>query len=295
MISHVLVAGVPARFHDPLREVLGRIAREDQGFRPIIVPFQREHAPIYSSGYIRKVVATLGRDVSACRAPQTCLVAYIDHEASELLREAVHRYALLAALDPLQGDELRQDRTAQAVNRIATDLRRAYKQFRNVVNAVGGEVDSGRRSRTPLLLPPRNFGSQHLCGLLRTLACGLVDAGSLQDAQRMISTAVQGFLNRHPMISMDGRKLAHSNGAALFKAPGNDLHGQQHARDDHPDECRLGARLRLGHCFHEKFHYDVIPARGRFGATLPSCHGTFEVPHGRAHVNIAPNDHVRGN
>jgi hypothetical protein len=292
--TYILVAGVPARFREPLQKSLGIAERGDSGFRPIIVPLSEYHPTDYSRGYVRSVVARLARDVLNHPEQQTCLVVYLDHTSSDLLCEAVYRFALLVAVSPPHGEELRFDREGQTINRLTADIRRAYSHFGDVVRAVGSEVDSGRRNRTPLLLPSQNFASQHLDQLLRTLSCKLVPTKSQEAAQAEIGRVVSDFLRHHPMVQPERGKKAHSNGVLIFNSPGTDLHGKQHAPERHPDECIIGARVRLGHYFHHRFHYDVEPHHGSFGTVLPSCHGSFDVPHGSAYVNIAPNDHVRG-
>lgn len=294
MKTYILIAGVPVRFHEPLQKSLGVVERGNPGFRPTIVPLSEHYPPNYSRGYVRSVVARLARDVSAYQEQQTCLVIYLDHTSSDLLCEAVYRFALLVAVSPPHGEELRFDREGQTVNRLAADIRRTYSHFGKVVRAVGNEVDSGRRNRTPLLLPPQNFASHHLDQLLRTLSCNLVPTKSQVAAQAEIDRAVTDFLHHHPMVQPERGSRVHSNGVLAFNSPGKDLHGKQQTPHGHPDECIIGARIRLGHCFHHQFHYDVEPHHGNFGAALPSCHGSFDVPHGRAYVNIAPNDHVRG-
>ncbi|RYG89102.1 MAG: hypothetical protein EON59_02145 [Alphaproteobacteria bacterium] len=176
----------------------------------------------------------------------------------------------------------------QIRNRFVERLKREAIAARHQADIVKGVVS--RANMNPLLLPVRNFDRNELNDLLRTVYDQI---GLAQDAAALLTAATRQFEVAMPYVKPpDGQRRCFSNGAHLFKSPGNDRHGYyRNARDaDHQLTCLLNARSRLGGGFAYDFHFDCVAVR-RLNTDYPDCHGQRRVPKS-THVNIAPSDAI---
>lgn len=176
------------------------------------------------------------------------------------------------------------NRVLNAIGKAAPTLIRATKTMKS-------EVET-RRNRSPVLLPVRAFHSGALRPSIERLSRDLLAEGSpaarIQEACREIEV-------HHPFTPKGGDKGFRDDADVIFRSPGRDLHGQlwENPGEGHEARCALNGRFRLGGPIAAGFHFDCTrPPRleGRFC----NCHDVEANFAGKPHLNIAPNDFVRG-
>jgi len=177
-------------------------------------------------------------------------------------------------------------------------LLQATIRARIAIEALHKEVVE-RASRTPLLLPLRNFRSKQLCGWMQELQTTLTTQQNISSADLAIKAAVKRLEAKHPLRMIEDKKRKRpcflDDHDVEFHAPGKALHGLPHASDDHPVKCILGGYRRLGAPFNAAFHYDCVKGlRGNLTGSFYTCHETeAKMMEGDPHINIAPNDFIR--
>ncbi|HLL32228.1 MAG TPA: hypothetical protein VK403_14665 [Allosphingosinicella sp.] len=183
------------------------------------------------------------------------------------------------------------DRGRQTMNTIARVISNSLKPVREAVRAVNSELTS-RRNRTPLLLPQRNFRSPVLSQELDYL---FVSLGLAPDPRAMIAGACHRIENLHPFRKPGGASFFDDR-AIRYKMPGRALHGAPRlAGGDHQPTCLINGHLRLGGASLIGFHYDCTRGeKGRLVDNLPNCHSAIARLEGNPHLNIYPNDYIRG-
>lgn len=190
----------------------------------------------------------------------------------------------------------------QEVNRSCNELFRLLLQTtirtRTAITALRKEVVE-RASRTPLLLPQRNFHSKTLLAWMRELQTTVVSQQCVSSADSHIKAAVRHFETNHPLIMVEDSKRRQpcflDDHAVEFHTPGKALHGMPHAAEEHPVSCILGGYRRLGAPFNPSFHYDCVKGvRGNLKGMFYRCHESeAKWMEGNRHINIAPNDFTR--
>ncbi len=177
-------------------------------------------------------------------------------------------------------------------------LLQATIRARFAITALRKEVVE-RASRTPLLLPYRNFRSKQLHAWMRELQINLALQQDVSSADSAIKAAAKRFEAYHPLKMVEDPKRKQpcylDEHSVEFHTPGKALHGMPHAADNHPAKCILGGYRRLGAPFNAAFHYDCVKGlRGNLKGTFYQCHELEpESMEGDRHINIAPNDFVR--
>ena len=181
-------------------------------------------------------------------------------------------------------------------NELVCLLSEATKRARIALNAIGREVTE-KRSRTPLLLPIKNFHSKNLQKLLTILQERLATLQDLTEkaAMEIVQEVVKSFDSEHTLTKINAKQSCFLDKRNIeFHPPGTALHGLPRPTGDHPITCFLGGYRRLGAPFHAAFHYDCIRGeRKNLRDSFHSCHTEPSTIEGNPHLNIAPNDFVR--
>jgi hypothetical protein len=242
------------------------------------------------------LAATLSREVLKHSGDQAAIVAYVNWDSSsEIVIDQFLKYALLHKVRSPSAEELRHGHFSQEVNRIIGEIRSGVDKFAQVIGCLKFEL-TNKRNKTPFLLPIKNFDSDVLVDSLHRVSSDLISVGDSEAGARFLSRVTQDFFAHHPQAQMSDGKMAHQNGSSLiFRPPGNNLHGAFEDAEEHVVECRLGARLRVGHSYPEGFHYDAnYPGQTRtMGGLWPSCHAQHAAKEGLRYLNISPNDFIR--
>ncbi len=207
------------------------------------------------------------------------------------------QFGVEALVTPLRHSEVgdlawvyTRDRKA-VVNSLLREARRALSHATDLLVEVNLEV-TNRDAKTCLLLPPRNFPDvQRALGLVRTATARRMPVEEFRTKLR----SVEKELPRRK----EGGRWSYVRGPVLFQSPKKA--GARHALPptfedgNHDLSCVLRGRLRCGTTFRPGFHYDCQIAQGRRVA-FEQCHGDERRwVSGNTYMNIAPNDHVRGN
>jgi hypothetical protein len=196
--------------------------------------------------------------------------------------------ALLFLNIGLQRDGYGQPRVNHLLRELMFRLAHARKLFRMISKEV-----RERDSKTPLLLPIRNFHSDNLNKLL-------IDVQSLNPRQTDYDPEFRAVVRRAEAAGLrahrEGPKAFFENSRSIrFYGPSKA--GPRHAVAryvyPHRPACMVNACFRLGARYDMRFHYDCEHPNKQIAGTFFDCHGDgIRVP-ARSHVNIAPNDHVR--
>ena len=288
----VLVAGLP-------REILGPfITRLKNNYAKLDV---LETLPLdsgsYTPGYAEDLYRKLGSGLRTTDGAGpgawwglNLIVLFLrKRDRSEC--HLVERFGLEALLVPLEMETTtrrgpRRHMARATVNALTSQSNRLLRHARIVLSLLAEEV-TNRDSRTCILLPRANFGSQF--ETVKEYVQGAVKSFKSAGAFRKKLKSVGNRLAKSP----DGR---FRNGRLVFRAPARAgaRHGLAPPWDtkEHDDRCVIRGRVRFGVPYDPKFHYDCDLARtGRRSFT--SCHGETRLKPGRSHVNIAPNDNIR--
>lgn len=289
-------AGIPNDFFNLVSRHASNIVLESGEFFGFPVPGS---APVYSKDYAqrfeRKFVEQLERRNEDVLRRLGFGVVYIESGSEvvdRLLTDTLFPSVLTAHVQwtPMRGSLTMQRASA---NELTSKLRNATARLKSALDVVFDEMVQ-RANRTPLLLPVQNFHSNVLKEALRDLQVTLVDQPEYKAG---IGSAVERIRREHPVGRDEVSKLTRhvDRRSVAFTAPGNARHGFARRGGDHQPSCLLNGRRRLGVAYEHAFHYDCSPERG--GALRGSffgCHAGASDWKGDPHLNISPNDHVRG-
>lgn len=221
---------------------------------------------------------------------------YIVHEAdADTTRRFVESFfpAILTIPVNWQLDETSDKTIKSSTQALADQLRLATDRVREIIPTIKKEVTEAD-SRTPLLLPIKNFKSKRLTPCLLKLQAELVNAN---DVNSLIKKAINSFVHDHPRQKsafpryqrdcfVDERKIE-------FNPPGKDRHGFPRAGNGHTDRCYLAGHRRFGAPYDHAFHYDCVRGKGNLSDEFYGCHSEPKRMEGNPHLNISPNDFVR--
>jgi hypothetical protein len=187
--------------------------------------------------------------------------------------------------------QLSKQKLAETKNYLVELLRNATTEIKNAIPPLKKEITE-HDSRTPLLLPIKNFESDILIPQLRGLQVALLME---HDKILAVDTAIKGIAGGHPLTKqldnpqkrcfVDDRKIE-------FHPPGSARHAFARPNNEHPASCLLSGRRRLGAPYDHAFHYDCIKGKQLTGQFW-GCHEDRSTHVGKPHLNIAPNDYVR--
>lgn len=172
-------------------------------------------------------------------------------------------------------------------------LQRELVHVRKLFGALQREVKE-RDSRTPLLLPVRNFSSSALNELI-------VEVQKLrpreQDYDVPLRTLVgsKGLLSVRQVEKGRTRTYFENRNAIRFYGPSKagPRHGLPSYKAPHNLGCLVNAFFRLGVRYDAAFHYDCRYANRHIGGRFPNCHSEEQACSLSAHLNISPNDFIR--
>lgn len=179
----------------------------------------------------------------------------------------------------------------RATNSLVKESVRALRHARRLFGVIAEHVRN-RDSRTPMLLPVKNFGDD-IDNLFRGIQAAALDRS---EDEKRFRERIKQIERSLPMVRQDDRKYFQGRSKIVFKGQrkGGPRHGlaPDWGGSDHELSCVIRGRLRFGVPYDPKFHYDCdIP--GSANREFPSCHGTKRINPERQSVNIAPNDNIR--
>jgi hypothetical protein len=184
------------------------------------------------------------------------------------------------------------NRAALQANKIISDLFTLARSLIAAVDFMRSELRA-RLKRSPILLPLRRFDAPELISLLQELADGMRGAR----ANEFIRQACGRFEQAYPYQRAGNKtgKFVNTRGIE-FSMPGRALHGNiwSGERGDHNYFCFLNARLRLGAPFNDGFHFDCCNDGKPYVGNFDNCHDATARYRGHPHLNIYPNDFIRG-
>ena len=288
----IVIAGLPTKLFDRVRQISGNLLAPKGGL--IITPVSG-NVP-YTAKYIEKLLAAsyeFARTQDGHDGVATLLiyVDYADQSTKDLL-QAFFPFSLPLALDPLDIEQARnRSEEKSMLNGFAKEVEDAAIYLRGL-SAIVSDFTSVA-NLTPLLLPLKNFRSNHLRQMIEALYFGLADSDAPKE---MISSAVKRFFGAHPRTHRDNEdRHCFSDGYLYFRSPGKDRHGffRNGADSAHSLACLLNARSRIGGRFPSTFHFDCVAVRGSLASQYLNCHSDHTRPADPINVNIAPNDFVR--
>lgn len=186
----------------------------------------------------------------------------------------------------------KQNSPAKAANELVELLKKATGLARGVLPTLKDEIQS-RASTTAVLLPLQNFKSTVFVEALKLLHVDLGGGCQPRDAVLHHNRLVQ---KAHPMRLIEGRQRSCyvDDRDVEFHPPGSDRHGYARAGGQHELHCVLAGIRRLGAPYDPRFHYDCSKGNRNLLGDFYGCHLPRERREGNPHLNIAPNDHVRG-
>lgn len=296
MMHLFVLAGIPEKYEKlidgPTRK---KIASERGKLLVEPLPVGLE-SPIYNADYRTELLEQCCDwvDERGLDEPYSISLLYAESKGVRVqnLIEDFFPFSLLAPFPAppvvATGNERRYE-----VNRLVNMLVPICTNLRTRTKIIHDHLTS-RARRTPLLLPPQNFGSQNLDDALRTLQAQAVHKNPLEPFINRIIDQIERTVERQ---RSGGRSHYVNEAGLVFTAPSRtEFHA--HARrpefgDEHQHTCFLRGRSRLGGSYNPRFHYDCHSVHGQLGAEYISCHGQSFRPPRSTHVNIAPNDNVR--
>ena len=253
----------------------------------------------YAENLYEKVAIKLKESGSADRhdllANTNFLLLYLDkNDGSE---STIHeRFGTETLVAPIKSPNIEEGSLAtgnqrrRAVNELIREGRRAVRHAQELLSVIAEEV-TNRENKTCLLLPPRNFGGE----FEMVLDC-IRKASSAGEGKEEFRNSLRGVSRSLRTVRAGRHEYFLGKRQLVFRSPGKAgaRHGLAPGWEDagHDLSCVIRGRVRFGTSYDPKFHYDCdIPKDG--SRRFPSCHGTRNVPRGRTHVNIAPNDNIR--
>lgn len=148
-------------------------------------------------------------------------------------------------------------------------------------------------NRTPWLLPRHNFHSKLLVPKLMEIQRAVADGVPIPEA---LESAKRDFVREHAFRRVgDAQRACFTDRRDVqFHPPGKARHAfARPIPGQHPPMCLVAGRRRLGSPYDRVFHYDC--ARGnRITGQFATCHEPPARMQGDPHLNVAPNDFVRG-
>lgn len=169
-------------------------------------------------------------------------------------------------------------------------IRQELTHTKKLVQALKKEFNE-RDSRTPLLLPVRNFKSQELNDLI-------IDVQKLRPNSQEYDIPLRNLIEAKGPISIkDGPKKSFFENRNLVRFYGPSKAGARHGlpsySEPHHSVCLVNAYFRLGARYDVNFHYDCQYENGHISGDFPNCHGTLDHRTAKTHLNISPNHFIR--
>lgn len=253
---------------------------------------QLRYTQSHANHYLRKFAKLIEDDKQNKLEEVSFAIIYVQHDAQSTTEFAKCFFPSTLVI-PVDWKMDQSSPTAQSISinlliRQLADATHAAKQSLDVLKRLFRE----QTSRTPLLLPIRNFDSKCLFAELTALQAALPSAkdkeGAVKEREAIIkqSHPPQRLRSKKRDCFVDDRDIE-------FHPPGKARHAVARVADGHGESCLLAGRRRLGAPFLTAFHYDCEKGAGNLRASLFNCHGGPQDYEGAPHINIAPNDFVR--
>jgi hypothetical protein len=216
----------------------------------------------------------------------TCAVVFAINGREEELNEFRLRMPGVIALGlPFEFGQAHR----KQYNRFIGALKRELTHVRKLATALKKEFVE-RDSRTPLLLPLRNFRSTELNQLM-------IDVQNFRTGEPDYDVSLRRLINSRGPQSLreSGKTFFENRNSIRFYGPskGGARHGLPVYNPPHNLTCMVNAFFRLGARYDVRFHYDCQYAAGQIGGIFPNCHDHEENWSKRTHLNVAPNDFTR--
>lgn len=299
----VICAGVPSEWYDQIYKNRSKIAGSNGLFVGAPLRPAQNGGYRYEVSYVNKLLKRAREhflEADEARLRDTGIIlCYLDHGSNTEgnLNSRFFPFALSKLVASHYVPSQPKKRREQEKNKLIAQLTSDVRKLKKAVGPIKSELQSSA-NQTPLLLPHRNFQSQHLLECLDGLLCEIVGAN---DPVAKIEEHVQTFKRFHRMerIGDAVRKCFVNQKNVAFSSPGSATHGfaRPNYRKPHQITCLLNGRTRLGAPYHWSFHYDCVKVRAnrarRLSGQFMNCHNEKKSYHGDPHLNIAPNDFVR--
>lgn len=287
------VAGVPPEFYEHVHARQQQIVRDNSEFwgRPL-------SGNVYTDPYavsFLKYFANLVRNDHHDRLADTCFsVIYVqrDEISTQRFRDQLFPaiLALSVAWEPTT--DTRKQARAESANALIAAVAERIRVAKSGLSALSAEVRD-RSNRTPLLLPIKNFRSESLVPMLTGVQEGI--SGAKNPGSFLRNAAGQFEMDHRAEQDQDHLYQFRDDRRIAFKAPGRACHAFARPSLEHPDMCILSGRRRLGAPYNRAFHYDCLKKQNRLlTGDFYGCHEQAAHRLGNPHLNIAPNDFVRG-
>jgi hypothetical protein len=287
-------AGVPPQIFDGFRRGQSKLVERDD--LVLTESFRGRDAGFYANphaNFFLNEFAKLLRDDNQNKLVDTGFaVAYVvTHPGAAEFSERLFPAVLTI---PVQWQLTGYNRTTWGHS--LAELNRRFRQAailaRQVIPTLRKELTE-QDSRTPWLLPVKNFRSRVLVDRLRTMHEALANGA---EADVVIRDLRSDFEHSHPpqRPGSSERRCFIDDAGIEFHPPGRARHAfARGVPGDHPPLCLVSGRRRLGAPYDRAFHYDCGKGDGVLRAVMSSCHSGPETRVGTPHINVAPNDFVR--
>ncbi|MDA9450762.1 hypothetical protein [Bradyrhizobium sp. CCBAU 21360] len=287
--------GIPDVFEARFRS---RSLRELSGHHFSFVPLRMDHSKSHRLS-VEHLQANIESIVHYSRGRQNCFdkgaaVVVLKYKWDNLdsVPSFFFPFAPVVILEITEPFAQTGNRAAVQANKIITDLHSLARKVIAPIDLMGAELRA-RLKRTPVLLPVRRFDAKELVLLFEELAVAIGVGGS----GTFIRDACSRFEQAFPYQRDRRNSGKFVNGRGIdFYMPGRAMHGNiwDGETGNHTNECYLGARLRLGAPFNDGFHFDCCHNDGPYMGELENCHDEKKRYRGHPHLNIYPNDFIRG-
>ena len=292
----VAVAGIPPEIGD-------EFVAEFNKTLPIISLLPLERSEGYTNPYSKELYERLVRKLKrreqpnrSCLLSDTNLVLLYLHKNDGSESVLFDRFGTEALVVPLKSPNIAdmlfstRNQRGQAVNGLIREGGRAIGQARSLLAMIAEEV-TNRDNKTCLLLPRKNFGRE-INVVFDCVRDAVLSGGDREEFKKNLRRVSRSLRT----VRVGKRTYFEGQGGLVFKSPGKAgaRHGLAPVWEDpgHESSCVIRGRMRFGVSFDPEFHYDCDVTEGR-DRRFPSCHGIKTLPHGKTHVNIAPNDNIR--
>jgi len=293
MIHLFVVAGIPFAYARYIDARIRKKIASDVG-KLVTVPLPKGMmTPAYGQAYRAKLLRECSRWVEAKDLDDSFSISllYAQGEDKHVQRliDDFFPFALACEFQPLQIVQ-KPNLMQREINALVSRLVPLCAKLRTQTKIIHDHMTS-RVRHTPLLLPPRNFGNQELFDILRELQSAAPHRHPLENLIKVVIGKFNKAVDRQ-LVSNE-RHYMNAEGL-VFVAPRYDQFHGFARKNGHPLSCYLRGRARLGGSYNPKFHYDCIPSKGKLKEAYGSCHLQAVSVCSDKHVNIAPNDYVRG-
>lgn len=291
-------AGIPSEIYDEIRAARARFCGEGVSF--LSVPLRTndwypKYTESHTNSFLKGFGALIRNDHQNALSDTGFALLYIRHDDVSTETFVGRFFPSTMCIEiPWALDRTNDMTMRQSKNELITLLREATEQVRKAIPPLKKEIRE-RDARTPLLLPLKNFHSDLLVDEIKNLQEALVDE---DDKLNVIVETVRTLERHHPLQAPTKgyRKFFLDERNVQFRPPGTagSRHGFARGHGRHPETCLLSGRRRLGAPYDPVFHYDCQKGTGNIHELFYGCHEEQAMLEGDPHLNVSPNDHVRG-